>query len=253
MQTLSLNLRRCLAVSSGALFASAIALGTLSARAAVPSKTVALPAAPTSIDLKNDIASATPSKASFEPLFTRWEAKYGSRVVNPLLEISRDARASDPQRYIGIMGVARLGGKEAAPLLVPFLKDSSWMIRAATLRALSALDKADTASSVLPLLRDPALVVRMEAVAAIESLFFEGNYRDGKALWVPQKALRALAALKATDVAPKLKPLLDRADDLEILTQTVHTLEALQGRKLAPSLPIRLQAAEWKRALSAKR
>jgi len=218
------------------------------------------------VDLKNDIASSTPSKASFEPLFRRWEERYGSRAVPPLLEISRDARASDPQRYIGIMGIARLGGKEAAPLLVPFLKDTSWMIRAATLRALSALEKADTASAVLPLLRDPALVVRMEAVSAIEllkpigaadalveALFFEGNYREGKALWVPQKALSALKTLHAVETAPRLRPLLDHSDDLEILTQTVQTLEALQGKRLAPSLPIRLQAAEWKRALSATR
>ena len=100
MQTLSLNLKRCLAVSWGVLL-SGLAL------ASIPGK-------PTSVDLKNDIASATPSKASFDPLFRLWEKRYGSRVVPPLLEISRDAHASDPQRYIGIMGIARLGGKEKA-------------------------------------------------------------------------------------------------------------------------------------------
>ena len=249
MQTLSPNLKRCLAVSAGVLLSN-WALATL-------------PTKPSSIDLKNDIASATPSRQSFEPLFHRWEERYGARVVPALLEISRDARASDPERYIGIMGIARLGGKEAAPLLVPFLKDRSWMIRAATLRALSALNKLETAASVLPLLRDPALVVRMEAVsttellkpvgaasALVDTLFSEANYREGKALWVPQKALAALESLHATEVAGRLSPLLDHQDDPEIISQTIHTLEILKGRKLASSLPIRLQAAEWKRALA---
>jgi HEAT repeat protein len=206
--------------------------------------------------LRNDIRDRRSS--TFDALLKRWQGSYGTRAVPPLIKIAADRGTADPDRFIALMGAAKLGGTEMAPILTPFLKDRSWMIRSGALRALAALNDPRTAREVLPLLNDPALVVRSEAVDAVERLRPEGavdalistiehshNYHAGKAQWVPQKALAALVSLKAVEVAPKLRPLLRHELDPELQKLTVETLEALTGKKLKQGASIAERIKAW--------
>lgn len=196
---------------------------------------------------------------SFKAMLRHWETEYGTRAVSPLLQIAGDTRVPESQRYIATMGVAKLGGAAVAPRIVPLLRDSSWMIRTGALRALTALRNSKTTGSVLPLLRDPALAVRIEAVEAVQKLRPPGaaaalvsilerpeNYHARKAQWVPQRALSALQALNAREMAPKLLPLLDRLHDEDLVRRTIETLESLTGKKLAAGKPLSDQAKAWK-------
>jgi hypothetical protein len=199
------------------------------------------------------------STRSFDGILKQWEHQYGTQAVDPLLAIASDKKNADPDRYVALMGVARLGGQTIAPKLTGFLKDSSWMLRSASLRALAALKSEAAAPSVLPLLKDKALVVRLEAVQAIEKLRPPGaaialasaandpaNYHGGKAQWIPQRALSALVSMEAREAAPLLKPMLERTSDPEILRQTVLALEVMTGKKLEPGKPLANQLAAWK-------
>jgi HEAT repeat protein len=200
----------------------------------------------------------------FDALLARWEKQYGASAVAPLLKLAQDRALDDTDRYVALMGAAKLGGVPGAPLLVPFLKDRSWMIRSASLRALAALGNPATADATLPLLRDAALVVRVEAVEAVAKLRPAGaaealvaaltrgeNYHGGKAQWVPDHALRALVALGARETAPRLRPLLDHTGDPELLARTVETLDALAGHA-APDSKVALKdrVRDWKLALA---
>lgn len=216
---------------------------------------------PSALALRKEIAGS--SKRSFAPLLRKWSTRYGSKAVGPLLQIARDEKTADPQRYVALMGAARLGGNASAPLLTPFLKSPSWMMRTASLRALSALKHPATSLEVLPLLRDPALVVRAEAVEAVRALKPAGaeealaataldprNYHAGRAQWVPQLALAALRDLGARpgarSAAPKLAPLLDRGlSDPELQKSSFATLERLTGKKAPVGEPGRT-VAFWK-------
>ena len=204
------------------------------------------------------------SSSSFEPLLTRWSQEYGTQAVHPLLALVSDQKNADRTRYIALMGAAKLGGPSVAGLIAPHLKDSSWMIRSASLRALSALKNPQTASAVLPLLKDRALVVRVEAVDAVRTLRPKGstkalvaalkdpnNYRLGKAQWLPQRALKALAVMGDRSVAPQLRFLLDHRSDPALQHQTLATLEALTGQRVNGSLPLSVRVLEWKKKLVA--
>ncbi|MGK5082159.1 HEAT repeat domain-containing protein [Bdellovibrionota bacterium FG-1] len=226
------------------------ALGFLGTAAAFA---MPIPTTPSAPMLTREIT--TRSAPSFEPLLRHWQTNYGTLAVAPLLEVASQ-NIQDSHRYIALMGAAKLGGPAAASLFVPFLKDSSWMIRAGTLRILSALNQPTTAPAILPLLKDPALVVRAEAVEAAKKLHPPGtaealadileqpaNYHNGKAQWIPQKALAVLASLQATTIISRLKPLLEHSQDPDLLTQTVTTLEKLTGitPKKGASLSARVQ------------
>ena len=215
--------------------------------------------------LTTDIQQQIQSRKSsdFKVLLKRLESNYGSRAVDPLLRLANDTRLSDPDRYIALMGSAKIGGKGIAPRILPFLKDSSWMIRNGALRALSVLKDPRTGPGVLKLLQDPALVVRLEAVAAVESLrpsdaapalvraiHDKANYHGDKAQWVPLRALQALEKIGNRAIAQKLTLLLDRHQDPALLQQTIKTLEKLTGKKVESGRPLRVKAAGWKRELA---
>lgn len=157
--------------------------------------------------IRSDLAAH--QDPSFEPLLKKWSQRFGPEAIPVLSQIIRDQTQKDEERYIALMGMAKLGGKAIAPELLPFLKDPSWMIRSGTLRALAVLGHPKTASAVLPLLKDPALVVRLEAVSAVEALRPKGakealiavikdpkNTFGGKqGKWVPERAREALRKL----------------------------------------------------------
>lgn len=197
--------------------------------------------------LKADIRSQMKETSSFEKLTKTWETTYGVRALQPLIQIASDKKNKDSDRYIALMSAAKLGGTGTTPQLIPFLHDPSWMLREGALRALCAVGNSQTGEATLLLLHDPALVVRVEAIetvktlkpkGAVKALFAtlkdEHNYHAGKAQWVPQKALLALAEIHATEIISDLKPLLKsprHRNDPEFRTKIQDTLKSL-GREI---------------------
>lgn len=195
---------------------------------------------------------------NFEDLIKNWENQYGPSAVPALLKIAADKKQEDPDRYIALMGATKLGGKPTAPLLSPYLKDSSWMIRTGALRALTVLNEPKLNSLVLPLMKDKALVVRAEAIEALKVLKPEGtekalietlknpmNYHAGKATWVPSKALTTLLELDAKKYASDLASALGKIPNKLVQLKALIVLEKLTGEKKGRELPHEERIKAW--------
>jgi hypothetical protein len=237
-----LNLRKCSKVNVFQFHLSWIGFLFLSSQTVAGSTPASL-----THKFQNEIQKS--KGASFENLVHNWEQEYGTSAFQPLIEIAANRKNEDAHRYIALMSAAKIGGTESAPLIGKFLKDTSWMVRSAALKALAALENPKTAESVLPLLKDPALVVRVEAVETVKILRPRGaaqallatledpkNYHGGKAQWVPQKALGALVQMKAKGIISQLTTVLEKAQlqkdpDLKLKGKT--TLKALQDAELS--------------------
>jgi HEAT repeat protein len=215
----------------------------------------------------------TRTTASFEQILERWEQRYASQAIEPLVQIARNEKSPDAHRYVAVMGLARLAGQPAAPVIVPLLKDSSWMVRSGSLQALRALGANEWGAQAIALLKDPALAVRAEAALTVAKLNPPGaveallsaiedpiNYHGGRAQWVPHKALEGLVTLQApARVAGRLRKLLDRSQDTLLLEKTVETLEKLRANRnldlelvqlpYRPERPFRDKLAYWKKSL----
>ena len=265
MLTLSPNSKRCSVVKNLVLSAATLAFSTVALASTQPvreSQVVLIRS------LRSEIQ--TRSSNNFDSLLRRWEKLYGTQAVQPLLSLAQNRALADHERYIALMGAAKLGGKATGANMVPLLADQSWMIRNGALRALTAIRASEASSAALRLLRDPALVVRLEAVdvlaqlkpagseaALLEALQSRANYHGGRAQWVPQRALAALVKLNREnptrfpnpELARKLRPLLDHTSDPALQAKTVETLEALTRQSLKPGHPLPARIQAWKLAL----
>ncbi|MGK5089766.1 HEAT repeat domain-containing protein [Bdellovibrionota bacterium FG-2] len=189
------------------------------------------------------------AKSDFDPVLVTWGNKYGTQAVQTLVGIAGNPKESDANRYVSIMGIAKLGGARATSLLVPVLKDKSWMIRNAGLRALSILRDPHATESVVPLLKDPALVVRLEAVSTlvrldpqnaplslVQAIEDPQNYHQGKALWVPSRALRAIESIDKQDpvlvarTSEALAKAMTKVPDSEFRAQIQKSLASLKKK-----------------------
>lgn len=204
-------------------------------------------------------------QSSFEPLIQQIEGKYGTESVFPLVEIAKNRAFQERHRYIALMAAAKIGGSESSKLLSSLLTDRSWVVRSGTLRALRSTSDAEVAVKSMDLLKDKALVVRLEAVDTVAHLKPKGwehallqvidrpeNYVRGRALWVPGRILKALKQcddpkLAQAAILPKLKPLLNHSQDQELVENTIATLEAVTHSTTPKNLSLADRIAYWKK------
>ncbi len=223
MKTLSQNSKKCLKTSALLFFVLA---------------THALASPITAKILKYEIQQF--KSPSFEKLLEQWTIKYGDSAFEPLLTIATDRKNPDSSRYIALMGAAKLGGKNALLRFAPFLKDSSWMIRSAALRTFKTFGNSESGETLLPLIKDPALVIRFEVIDVLEKLNpkgtttalldaveYPGNYRAGKPVIVPQKALEAIQTIKAKAALVRLENIKKKTSNLEIKLLLEKTIKSL--------------------------
>jgi hypothetical protein len=268
MQTWSLSLKKCsMDRRSRKLLRRITAFAFVAVLSGVLiSGTVFAATAPLSEVLLRDIRANHSN--SFEKLLTHWEVKYGTDAYPALHKIATNSSNEDTERYIAVMGMAKLGGFASAPALTPFLKDASWMVRNATLRALTALKNPKTSPKILPLVNDRALVIRLEAVEAlaalqpsgfeqawVESIKNPANYHRGKAQWVPQKALslliRHLSAYRETrkHVALGLIGVAEHPLDPDLRPALVQAIERISGKRLDLNRPLSESLAQLRAQL----
>lgn len=144
-------------------------------------------------------------KRQFDGLIEQWRRAHGQSAVRPLLQLAQQTRLDETERYMALLGAAKIGGASVATDALPFLKSPSWMLRSGALRILSAFRATQSPELFFARLKDSALVIRTQAAVAVANLKPKGweqalsnavldplNYAGGKAQLVPQKALEAL-------------------------------------------------------------
>lgn len=258
--------KKCLSPDRISAFALAIALFVPGfANAAIPKK-----GAPIETYVREDLAQFRKSKRTdFRELVAKWERVYGDASAPGLLKVAKDPAANDSDRYVAIMAHTRIRGPKSSKDVVDLLGDRNWMVRSAALKSVEILGLTVAAPRVLEKLeKDPALVIRAQSIETLMKLrpagladalvrasmdgknYRPGDYRKGRADWVPQKALEALRELKPRGYAGKLLPLMNDAKDGRVRAQALHTIEILEARNLKKGRPFKERAVAWNQALA---
>jgi HEAT repeat protein len=159
----------------------------------------------------------------FGPLLKKWQTTSShEKTRDALMSLARDPSLPDPSRYIALQGFAHLSASPPshapASKIKPLSTDPSWMMRTASLKALEKVSAPEAATLAVTLLKDPALVVRMEALSSIEKLKLSGkeiehslldaaedprNWKENQPLVIPERAVNLVMRLRNKNGTPQ--------------------------------------------------
>jgi HEAT repeat protein len=164
------------------------------------------PSADTAERIRKIIASIPP--ANDYPAELDRIVEIGSQGVPVLIPIFEDASAPWQSRWIAGMALGRLSTAAACRALERGISDPLFLVRMASIQALSRSGDRSAGPLLRKALSDPALVVRSAAVESLErirdrqavpdlirELSAPRNFHRGRSLWIREQIIGALGTI----------------------------------------------------------
>lgn len=163
---------------------------------------------------------------------------YKQKIVPTLIKVMKDDKFPDQNRWQATMLLAQVMGTKSAAFIAKFSEHPNWMMRLASLKALLGL-RQDTYHAVYSrALKDPSLIVRIQALDNISQLrikslapevwqmmYDQSNYAGDagkrKRTSIVKTIIRTMGDLEYKEATPVLASLIqkdkykDLADDLD--------------------------------------
>ena len=196
--------------------------------------------------------STKTSKSKLEQILKRAQTKekydqefkeilaLGDQTIPELIKHFKNPSNKWQSRWICAQVLGKMGGDESQEALMRGLKDKLFLIRLASVKALTPLQGKGIASALEKMLSDKAMVVRSEAALAIaqrgstssvealtRELFESRNFHRGKSLWVREDILKALGNLKSRTAIPAIVKVL-REDERKLRLSACDALSKIE-------------------------
>lgn len=96
--------------------------------------------------------------------------KHGGNSVEALIEVMKNAKYPDKNRWVATFLLGQIMGEKSAPFLAKFLHHPHWVMRMASLKTMLALKQSKYSSQYASLLKDDSFIVRSQALDNIRTL-----------------------------------------------------------------------------------
>ena len=96
--------------------------------------------------------------------------KYGPKSVEALMEVMKNGKYPDKNRWVATFLLGQIVGDKSAPFLVKFFKHPNWVLRMASLKTMLALKQKNYGPNYSALLADNSFIVRSQALENIRLL-----------------------------------------------------------------------------------
>lgn len=186
----------------------------------------------------------------------------GNADAEPLVTLAQDSTVEVQQRWIAIHALGKIGGKNVTKELTTLLNDKRSEVRIAACAAIAESRQWSTTNSLLPMLKDQVLLVRVAsaqalgaignpvAIDALEvALRAPEHFHRGKSLWVRAHFVHAMAAIRNKKAYPALLYAVDDQDPL-VYNAAFFALEQIAGFALSEGRSEQEEREAWKRWLS---
>lgn len=172
--------------------------------------------------------------------------KHGNKAVPVLIKVMKESKYPEQNRWQATMLLGRIMGKKSAPFIARFSDHPHWMMRVASLKALLAL-KQDTYHQVYSkALRDPSLIVRVQALDNISSmkikplaphvwnmLYDQTNYTgeagNRKRTSIVKSVIRTLGDVRYDKAQRPLAKLIQNPKYKDLVEEIDYSLEKITG------------------------
>jgi hypothetical protein len=181
-------------------------------------------------------------------MIKRQTFKHRQKAVPVLIKVMKDGKFPEQNRWQATMLLAQVMGKKSAPFIAKFADHPHWMMRVASLKALLGLRQADYHMVYSRALRDPSLIVRVQALDNISQmniqplaphvwnmLYDQTNYSGDagqrKRTSIVRSIIRTIGDVKFAKAQRPLAKLIQKPKYQDLMDDIDYSLEKLTGEK----------------------
>lgn len=183
------------------------------------------------------------------------------KSVPTLIKVMKNAQYPEKNRWQATMVLGRVMGKKSAPFIARFADHPAWMMRVASLKALSALGMGEYQALHAKALKDSSLIVRIQALDNISRLqikplaphvwnmlYDQTNYTGAKGqrrrTSIVRTIIRTLGDLRYDKAKSALAKLIQRPKYQDLADDLDYSLEKITG-KTSPDVSLNSRRQFW--------
>ncbi len=172
--------------------------------------------------------------------------KHKQKAVPILIKVMKDAKYPEQNRWHATMLLAQVMGAKSAPFIAKFSDHPHWMMRLASLKALLGLKQAEYHAVYSKALRDPSLIVRVQALDNISQMkitklapevwnmmYDQSNYNGNKGARkrtsIVRSIIRTVGDVRFEKARKPLAKLIQKPKYQDLMDDLDYSLEKITG------------------------
>lgn len=172
--------------------------------------------------------------------------KHKQKAVPVLIKVMKEGKYPEQNRWHATMLLAQIMGDKSAPFIAKFATHPHWMMRVASLKALLGLKQADYLAVYSNALKDPSLIVRVQALDNISQLkitklapevwnmmYDQTNYTGEKGTLkrtsIVKSIIRTVGDVKYDGAKKPLAKLIQKPQYQDLIDDLDYSLEKITG------------------------
>ena len=182
-----------------------------------------------------------------QAMLKRHTFKHKQKAVPVLIKVMKEGRFPEQNRWHATMLLAQVMGKKSAPFIAKFADHPHWMMRVASLKALLGLKQDEYHAVYSKALKDPSLIVRVQALDNIAKLkitalgpevwnmmYDQTNYTGEKGSLkrtsIVKTIIRTLGDVKYVEAGKPMAKLIQKAKYQDLIDDLDYSLEKITGK-----------------------
>ncbi len=179
-------------------------------------------------------------------MLKRHSLKHRQKAVPVLIKVMKESKYPEQNRWQATMLLGQIMGKKSAPFIAKFIDHPHWMMRVACLKALLGLKQSDYHQVYAKALKDPSLIVRVQALDNISKLqitnmapqvwsmmYDQSNYTgqagNRKRTSIVRSIIRTIGDVKFTKAQKPLVKLIQKPKYQDLIEDLDYSLEKITG------------------------
>jgi HEAT repeats len=175
------------------------------------------------------------------------------KAVPSLIKVMKNDEFPEQNRWQATMLLAQIMGPQAAPFIAKFSTHPHWMMRVASLKALLGLKQSSYHAVYSSALKDPSLIVRVQALDTISKLkitelapkvwamlYDQSNYSgetgSRKRTSIVKTIIRTLGDVEYKKAQKPLAKLIQKPKYHDLIDDLDYSLEKISGEKSPNSI-----------------
>jgi hypothetical protein len=170
-----------------------------------------------------------------------------NKAVPVLIKVMKESKYPEQNRWHATMLLGRIMGTKSAPFIAKFSTHPHWMMRVASLKALLGLKQKDYHAVYSQALRDPSLIVRVQALDNISQMqikpmaphvwrmmYDQSNYSGDagtrKRTSIVKSIIRTLGDLRYEKAQKPMAKLIQKPKYQDLIDDLDYSLEKISGQ-----------------------